>query len=88
VVWESNDSPVRDGDPTVATHRFLCPSCGKRLKIDDAMLADARRRNKGAHCPTCRSAIRFAGLDESLPSRGTTATDSTGAHDRGQDADG
>jgi hypothetical protein len=39
-------------------HRFPCPNCGKTLKIDDAMLADAHRRGKGMHCPTCKTPVR------------------------------
>jgi hypothetical protein len=85
----------------VATHRFLCPSCGKRLKVDDAMLADARRRNRGAHCPTCRAPLCLDGLGEPPPSWEQFAVGDTGAsdpvprppapifdHNRGPDADG
>ncbi len=86
VVPDRDDSPIRDGESVVATHRFLCPSCGKRLKIDDAMLADARRRDRGAHCPTCGAPFRLDGLAESPPARGSIAAGGTENRDR--DADG
>jgi CIC family chloride channel protein len=46
----------------VATHRFPCPACGKNLKVDDAMLADLRRRRKKAHCPACKASMTMDAL--------------------------
>jgi chloride channel protein, CIC family len=43
----------------VATHRFPCPTCGRKLKVDDAMLADLRHRHKNAHCPVCKTPINI-----------------------------
>jgi hypothetical protein len=48
----------------VATHRFPCPSCGKTLKIDGAILAEARRRGRGMHCPTCKKQAAPAAVPE------------------------
>ena len=51
------------GGPFVAVYRFRCPACGKTLKVDDAMLADIRRRGKGGHCPRCKSPVSVAEVD-------------------------
>jgi hypothetical protein len=49
----------------VATYRFRCPSCGKTLKVDDAMLEDIRRRGKGGHCPRCKEPVSVEGMGSS-----------------------
>ena len=48
----------------MATYRFPCPACGKTLKVDDAMLADIRRRGKGGHCPRCKTPVPVEGVGQ------------------------
>jgi hypothetical protein len=53
-----------------AEHRFRCPTCGKTLKVDDAMLAEVRRGGKGTHCPTCGAAISLDDVGAGPPEWG------------------
>jgi CIC family chloride channel protein len=46
----------------MAIHHFPCPACGTALKVDDAMLADLRRRHQGAHCPACKASLNREAL--------------------------
>jgi hypothetical protein len=59
--------PTIPGAPPVATHRFLCPSCGKTLKVDDELLAHIRTRGKGTHCPKCKASVGVEGIGAVAP---------------------